>query len=65
MPSHTKFSKILVNPINNDWLRAGTEELWPASTKVVFHGRGARITMLMPHKVLKALEKYPGSQEPS
>ncbi|CAG8950964.1 hypothetical protein HYFRA_00006361 [Hymenoscyphus fraxineus] len=46
--SHTKFSKILINPTTNDWLRAGTEEMWPASTKV-----------------LEALEKYPGSQEPS
>lgn len=40
--SHTKFSKILVNSTTNDWLRAGTEELWPASTKVMFSLRVAK-----------------------
>ncbi|THV44382.1 hypothetical protein BGAL_0657g00010 [Botrytis galanthina] len=46
--AHTKASKILTDPVTNDWLGAGTEEMWPASTKVV-----------------EALEKWPGSEEPS
>jgi len=46
--AHTKASKILADPILRDWLRVGTEEMWPAATKVV-----------------EALEKYPGSQEPN
>jgi hypothetical protein len=33
MVAHTKASKILADPITRDWLRAGTEEMWPASTK--------------------------------
>lgn len=33
MVGHTKASKILVDPITNDWLRVGTEEMWSASTK--------------------------------
>ena len=32
--AHTKASKILTDPVTNDWLRAGTEEMWPAATKV-------------------------------
>ncbi|EPE26281.1 S-adenosyl-L-methionine-dependent methyltransferase [Glarea lozoyensis ATCC 20868] len=48
MVGHTKASRILVDPVTNDWLGAGTEELWPAATKVV-----------------DALEKWPGSEEPS
>lgn len=31
--AHTKSSKILADPVHNDWLRTGTEEMWPASTK--------------------------------
>lgn len=31
--AHTKASKILTDPVTNDWLGAGTEEMWPASTK--------------------------------
>ena len=34
MVAHTKASKMLVDPIANDWLRAGTEEMWPANVKV-------------------------------
>jgi hypothetical protein len=30
---HTQASKILADPIGRDWLRVGTEEMWPASTK--------------------------------
>ena len=33
--AHTKASKILIDPVANDWLGAGTEEMWPASTKVL------------------------------
>ncbi|KAF2789977.1 S-adenosyl-L-methionine-dependent methyltransferase [Melanomma pulvis-pyrius CBS 109.77] len=31
MIAHTKASKVLANPLANDWLRAGTEEMWPAN----------------------------------
>jgi hypothetical protein len=34
MVAHTKVSKTLANPVMNDWLRIGTEEMWPAATKV-------------------------------
>ncbi|KAI0139844.1 S-adenosyl-L-methionine-dependent methyltransferase [Xylariaceae sp. FL1272] len=33
--AHTKASKILVDPVTNNWLRTGTEEMWLASTKVL------------------------------
>ncbi|KAI1207204.1 sterigmatocystin 8-O-methyltransferase [Annulohypoxylon truncatum] len=33
--AHTKVSKVLTNPVANDWCRAGTEEMWPAATKMV------------------------------
>ncbi|KAI0012208.1 sterigmatocystin 8-O-methyltransferase [Xylariaceae sp. FL0662B] len=33
--AHTKVSKVLTNPVANDWCRTGTEELWPAATKMV------------------------------
>ncbi|KAI1370093.1 S-adenosyl-L-methionine-dependent methyltransferase [Hypoxylon crocopeplum] len=33
--THTKASKMLANPEGNDWLRVGTEEMWPAATKMV------------------------------
>ncbi|KUJ18481.1 S-adenosyl-L-methionine-dependent methyltransferase [Mollisia scopiformis] len=31
MVAHTQASKTLANPIMNDWLRVGTEEMWPAA----------------------------------
>lgn len=34
MVAHTKASKILADPVINNWLRVGTEEMWPASAKV-------------------------------
>lgn len=34
MVAHTAASRTLTNPAANDWLRAGTEEMWPAATKV-------------------------------
>ena len=38
MISHTKASKLFANSDMNDWLRIGTEEMWPAATKVgIFH----------------------------
>ncbi|KAI1873154.1 uncharacterized protein JN550_003407 [Neoarthrinium moseri] len=46
--AHTQASKALTNPIANDWVSCGTEEMWPASAKMV-----------------EALEKWPGSQEPN
>ncbi|KAH8897336.1 S-adenosyl-L-methionine-dependent methyltransferase, partial [Thozetella sp. PMI_491] len=33
--AHTKASKLLTNPTMNDWLRAGTHEMWPAATRLV------------------------------
>ncbi|KAF7527536.1 hypothetical protein G7054_g10430 [Neopestalotiopsis clavispora] len=45
--AHTQASKALTNPIANDWVSCGTEEMWPASSKMV-----------------EALERWPGSQEP-
>jgi hypothetical protein len=39
MVGHTKASKILIDPVTNDWLGAGSEELWPAATKVSLRGR--------------------------
>lgn len=34
MIAHTTASKVFTSPLMNDWLRVGTEELWPASVKV-------------------------------
>lgn len=34
MVAHTKASKILADPVTNNWLRVGTEEMWSASAKV-------------------------------
>lgn len=34
MVAHTAASKIFISPSVNDWLRVGTEELWPAAVKV-------------------------------
>ncbi|KAF3763274.1 S-adenosyl-L-methionine-dependent methyltransferase [Cryphonectria parasitica EP155] len=33
MVSHTAASRIFSDPLMNDWLRIGTEELWPAAVK--------------------------------
>ncbi|KAI2602759.1 S-adenosyl-L-methionine-dependent methyltransferase [Hypoxylon sp. NC1633] len=33
--THTKASKMLASSEGNDWLRVGTEEMWPAATKMV------------------------------
>lgn len=33
MVAHTRASKILADPVTNDWLRTGTEEMWPAAAK--------------------------------
>lgn len=35
MVAHTAASKMFTSPMMNDWLRTGTEELWPASVKVM------------------------------
>jgi hypothetical protein len=35
MVAHTKASKALADSDLNDWLRAGTDEMWPAATKMV------------------------------
>ncbi len=34
MVAHTKASKMLADPLANDWLRVGTEAMWPANVKV-------------------------------
>ncbi|KAI0892116.1 sterigmatocystin 8-O-methyltransferase [Annulohypoxylon nitens] len=31
--AHTKVSKVLTNPVANDWCWTGTGEIWPAATK--------------------------------
>ncbi|KAK3329993.1 S-adenosyl-L-methionine-dependent methyltransferase [Apodospora peruviana] len=46
--AHTKASRLLASPEMTAWMRIGTEEMWPAATKM-----------------LDALEKWPGSQEPN
>ncbi|KAI1286566.1 sterigmatocystin 8-O-methyltransferase [Xylaria venustula] len=46
--AHTQASRALLNPLANDWVASGAEEMWPASTKMV-----------------DALQKWPGSQEPN
>ncbi|RYC57523.1 hypothetical protein CHU98_g8684 [Xylaria longipes] len=46
--AHTQASRALLDPRANDWVALGTEEMWPASQKMV-----------------DALQKWPGSQEPS
>lgn len=33
--AHTQASKALMDPVANDWMGCGTEEMWPAATKVV------------------------------
>ncbi|GAW18771.1 hypothetical protein ANO14919_082530 [Xylariales sp. No.14919] len=45
--AHTQASRALLDPVANDWVALGTEEMWPAATKMV-----------------DALQKWPGSQEP-
>ncbi|KAG4219525.1 hypothetical protein PC116_g31996 [Phytophthora cactorum] len=35
MVAHTAASKILSHSAANDWLQAGTEEMWSAATKTV------------------------------
>jgi hypothetical protein len=34
MVAHTAASKVLSHSPANDWLQAGTQEMWPAATKV-------------------------------
>ena len=34
MVAHTQASKMLASPFMNDWLKVGTEEMWPAAVKV-------------------------------
>lgn len=34
MVAHTAASKLLSIPFMNDWLRTGTDELWPSAVKV-------------------------------
>lgn len=34
MVAHTKISKQLALPDMNDWMSTGSEEMWPAATKV-------------------------------
>lgn len=34
MVAHTAASRLLSDPLMNDWLRIGTEEMWPAAVKV-------------------------------
>ncbi|KAI0869651.1 S-adenosyl-L-methionine-dependent methyltransferase [Hypoxylon argillaceum] len=33
--SHTKASRILADPIASDWLKAGTDEMWPAAVHMM------------------------------
>ncbi|KAK5625638.1 hypothetical protein RRF57_001354 [Xylaria bambusicola] len=47
MVAHTQASRALLDPVANDWVGLGTEEMWPAATRM-----------------LDALQKWPGSQEP-
>ncbi|KAM7187060.1 6-hydroxytryprostatin B O-methyltransferase, partial [Naviculisporaceae sp. PSN 640] len=35
MVSHTRASRMLASPDMNAWLRIGTEEMWPAATKMI------------------------------
>lgn len=37
MVAHTKASRALTVPHMNDWLKVGSEEVWPASVKVKFY----------------------------
>ncbi|ROW16957.1 hypothetical protein VPNG_01428 [Cytospora leucostoma] len=46
--AHTQASRALMDPVANDWMGCGTEEMWPASTRMV-----------------DAMEKWPGTQEPN
>lgn len=48
MVAHTAASRVLHKSAANEWLRAGTVEMWPAATKMV-----------------DAIQKWPGSQEPN
>lgn len=33
--AHTQASKALMDPVANDWVGCGTDEMWPAATKVL------------------------------
>jgi len=35
MVAHTQASKMLADSVMNDWLKVGTEEMWPAAVKMV------------------------------
>ena len=74
MISHTKASKMLVDPIANDWLRAGTEEMWPANVKVGDYLNGLISVDSLQHsshansrrwQMIDALQKWPHSTEPN
>lgn len=68
--AHTQASKVLMDPVANDWMGCGTEEMWPAATKVVpippyttwKVQRDADVLLL---KMVDALQKWPGTQEPN
>lgn len=62
-------SKMLLNPVLNDWVRCGTHEMWPAgvNASILYHPqKEKRISMMtVPFQMIDAIQKWPGSSEPA
>lgn len=68
MVAHTAASKILRHSAANDWLQAGTEEMWPAATKVSEIGTWEDLVAdakCCSCQMIEALAKWPASEEPN
>lgn len=68
--AHTQASKTLVNPVANDWMGCGTDEMWPAATKVrpiasCLTWKSQQGAHELNFKMIDALQKWPGTQEPN
>lgn len=67
--AHTQASKALVDPVANDWVDCGAHEMWPSATKVVptlqCFKLGQPKADGLHLKMVDALQKWPGTQEPN
>lgn len=68
--AHTQASKALMDPVANDWMGCGTDEMWPAAEKVVpippsLTLESRKEAHKLQLKMVDALQKWPGTQEPN
>lgn len=68
--AHTQASKALMDPVANDWMGCGTDEMWPAAEKVVpippsLTWESLKEADKLQLKMVDALQKWPGTQEPN